>query len=705
MKELQIHSEGLRCRWAFWSVCAASLLAGLSLCASARGEIIVDGDHSDDAAPTAYSFNTPSLRVTDLLAACDAAIAEKRWPKAFEALTQFGEQAESTLIRSGDLMLPAEDVIAERLASLPADGVQAFRVFNDATVANLLAQADAAADNGDLAGETAILRRIATHYFVATGADIACDRMAASHFEAGEFSAAATLWQRIIEQYPEPTIAKADLRLRRGLALVRVGNEQAVQTMLAALDKTPPAARQARLQGNAIDAAEHLRKLAAAPAPRGTLKDQNATLAGVEPRWQSRYRTPPATSPDRATSQLGGRVRQVDVVGLMDTGDVEDVAKYLVPAVAANDERVFINWMGKVAAFDRITGKLIWRTEKFVPSGGGMSPMSLHCDQLAVTPSLVFATHPTSRRTILNESTLVAYEAATGQQRWQAHLSDMKTFAVLSTPVVLGQAVYVVINNESNELMLLGVDIDTGQARTQTSLGMGVPQINWGQSMYLPVSLSVRDGILYIATNCGALLAVDAQASRVLRAAILGNPAVATGQQRMFGGYYSTEDAGRKHVQSRSALLSGDDALYVREFGSTELTCLDAQTLATRWTRLLGSGEYPIFTDADRLITWQNGAQGYDAATRRMLWSRRTPAVVGDSRPAIVGNMVASLDTNGLKFHRISDGKLMFSDPGVDETHTGGRVVLVGDLLLTISPQAVTAYDLKWADGPVEKQK
>jgi len=474
--------------------------------------------------------------------------------------------------------------------------------------------------------------------------------------------------------------------------------------MLAALDKTPPAARQARLQGKEVDVTEHLRKLAAAPEPRGAPGDHEATLTGIEPRWQSRYRTPQSTSPDRASRQLGGPARLVNVVGQMDAAESIDVAQYLVPAVAANDERVFINWMGKVAAFDRITGKLVWRTERFVPSGNDMSPMSLHCDHVTATASLVFATHPTRQQTMLNESTLVAYEAATGQRRWRAQLTEMKPFSVLSTPVVLGQAVYVVINNESNELMLLGVDIDTGQTRSQTSLGMGVPQINWGQSMYLPVSLRERDGILYIATNCGALLAVDAQASRVLRAAILPNFGAAVGSNR-FGGFYGNASSGRESVLSRGALITDTETLYVREHGSSELTCLDAQTFDTRWTRPLSVGEYPIVADAGRLITWENGPQGYDVLTQRMLWSRRTPATVADNRPAIVGDMIASFDINGLKFRRINDGQMLLSDPGVDETRTGGRVVLVGDLLLTLSPHAVTAYELKWADGPTEKQK
>jgi hypothetical protein len=666
----------------------------------------VAGDSNPQGGSSSFSFHVPPQRVVDLLAEFDAHAAAKRWPRAFESLSAFAEQAQGMLIREGEVMLPADDALAARLIALPADGVEAFRVFHDAKVAALLREADDAAARGDIAGETALLQQIATQFPVATGADLAMDRLAAAAFEAGDASGAAAMWQQVLTAFPQPSISRADLHLRRGLALSRSGDRQPLQQLIADLDKLPAAQRQGRLAGKAVDVRAALLAATTAPETRDAPPAAPRELVGVEMRWQSRYRVP-AAKEKKATDDLpsvhGNDFGQRSTV---------DVTQLLIPAVASDEARVFISWFGQCAAIDQRTGKLIWRMDQkqylerpdqrnWQAYMGSM--LLVHRDEIAAGQGLVFTTavRPATDAEQLRTE-LVALHAATGRVRWRSSQQLDEARCVLSQPIVDGGRVYVVMDATDNQLSLVAFELASGKLAFRLPLGMAMVQSDWAGSNYMPVALGHIDNRLYIATNSGAALVVDVRQQRVVRGRWLDNPLASQGGQRLI--YNREVDNGRRFALSRGAMLVHPDGIYLREYGSREMISLNPATLEARWTRRLGNGEYPVEVNSQRIVTWQDGPLSYASDTRKLQWSRRSPSRAGDNRPAIAGDLVASFDVQGLKFHRLSDGEMVYSTPGEDATGAGGRVVMVGDLLLTLSPQAVTAYELQWKTPAEEIQ-
>lgn len=649
---------------------------------------------------SSFSFHVPPQRVVDLLAEFDAHAAARRWPRAFESLSAFAEQAQGMLIREGDVMLPADDALAARLIALPPDGVEAFRVFNDAKVAALLREADDAAARGDIASETALLQQIATQFSVATGADLAMDRLAAAAFEAGDASGAAAMWQRVLTAYPQPSISRADLQLRRGLALSRSGDRQPLQQLIADLDKLPAAQRQGRLAGKTVDVRAALLAATTAPEMRDAPPATPRELAGVEVRWQSRYRVPVAKEKKTTEDQpFRGNIHE------MGQRSAIDITQLLIPAVASDEARVFISWFGQCAAIDQRTGKLIWRMDQTqYPERSDqrnwqayMGSMQLvHRDEIAAGQGLVFTTavRPATNAEQLRTE-LAALDATTGRVRWRSSEQLDEARSVLSQPIVDGSRVYVVMDATDHQLSLAAFEQASGKLAFRLPLGMGAMHSDGNSNTYMPVALEQMGDRLYIATNSGSVMVVDVHQQRVVRGRWLENPLAGQGRQ-WFHMYNRELDDGRRFALSRGAMLVHPDGIYLREYGSREMTSLNPATLEARWTRRLGNGEYPVEVNSQRIVTWQDGPLSYASDTRKLQWSRRSPSRAGDNRPAIVGGLVASFDVQGLKFHRLTDGELVFSTPGEDGAGTGGRVVMVGDLLLTLSPQAVTAYELQW---------
>jgi len=390
-----------------------------------------------------------------------------------------------------------------------------------------------------------------------------------------------------------------------------------------------------------------------------------------------------------------------------------DTTRLQLPAIGSNGGRVFINWFGHVAAIDKRTGKLLWRVVqqdyKEIPGEQDYwarytSQMLVHRDEIIATATTVFRTTPRpgahNQQQVRTE--LAAHDAATGKKLWGSSEQFGDGRLVLSEPIPHEGNVYVVMDTADGQLSLVGFDQQTGELAANIKLGMGVPQIQFNENLYLPVALRRLDNAMYVQTNSGALFRVDVALGGVTQAVSINNPSVSAGARLQFM-WGNQQNDGRPFTLSRSSLVVAREGLYVREHGSRDMVCLDPQTLEQRWTRPLGNSEYPVHADGGRIITWQDGPLSYAADTRRLQWSRRSPARAGDNRPTVVAGMVASFDIQGLKFHRLSDGELVFSHAGEDDTGTGGRVVMVGDLLITLSPEAVTAYELQWKDAVEQK--
>src|SRR4051812_29636789 len=169
---------------------------------------------------------------------------KKAWELAFKAVASITEKDPKGMVPAGDgLMMPTRQRVWQALASLPPDGREAYRLFNDA---NAKQRYDVATSGA--ADDVPALREIFQLYFVTSIGDKAADRLGDGCFEAGDFLAADAAWKAILDHYPDTSLSKTRLRVKRCAALSRAARWDAFDEVAASLG-ADGAAETVRLAG------------------------------------------------------------------------------------------------------------------------------------------------------------------------------------------------------------------------------------------------------------------------------------------------------------------------------------------------------------------------------------------------------------------------------------------------------------------------
>jgi len=250
---------------------------------------------------------------------------------------------------------------------------------------------------------------------------------------------------------------------------------------------------------------------------------------------------------------------------------------------------------------------------------------------------------------------VTALDASTGRQLWQYHTQGGAK--IRSSPVVVNGVLYVGVGNN----LVYALDADTSSP---------TGSVHWTYVAPSAISRAIAfdNGVLYVPTDGGALLALDASGGSLswqvqLAAGALATPAVADGI------IYETTGLGDR---------GGPHKLYA----------IDIATHATRWTYTAPSGatlyvggvsDGLVFTDSGE----DNGLHALDLDTGKQSWSVFTGGPNG-GRAAIVdgtvylpsgdGNVYAFATSSGSKSWQVAVGGIANGLAVVD-----GRVILATD--------------------------
>src|SRR5205823_7167269 len=102
--------------------------------------------------------------------------------------------------------------------SMSPEGKEAYRLFNDAKAKQHFEQvqnADPSAE-GAATDDLPILQKIFQQYFITSVGDKSADCLGDAYFEAGDFLNADASWKAILTSYPDTTISKVRLQIKRG---------------------------------------------------------------------------------------------------------------------------------------------------------------------------------------------------------------------------------------------------------------------------------------------------------------------------------------------------------------------------------------------------------------------------------------------------------------------------------------------------------
>ncbi len=691
---------GHDCRRADWRRPCANILIAVALvsfCAASAPPVVAIGQvamavEADDSLQAAkgFSFSKVDSKTIDSLADFRRYSDKKAWELAFRTLNSLEEEKNKGLAPAGDgFFVPLEVRVQQCLKTLPTEGRDAYRLFNDAAAKQVWDQVRDA-KGAPTADELTLLRKIVDQYFLTSVGDLAADRLADSLFEQGHFAEAERLWRQIADDYPDTRLAPAKLQVKRCVALAQLGRREALAA-LALQVKDKYGDERIAFGGKERGVGQFVQSLLDASQPAthdshgsATATENFSLPTSVEPAWQ--IRLPP-----------------VEVEGLTDprTGWPMDATSLApAPMAVADDQRLYANWFGNVYAADLKTGKLLWRTGKL----SGTEESIRELVQQRVGRDSFFVVHVGKRllcgrygsanllgqlfgATSVNERQLrlECLEAESGKTQWSATVGQM----LLGQPYVQGDVTYLCNLSGNNSLSLASLSTETG--KTIWELPLGEPQAvrNWNGFVdaMCPRLLAIGD-TMYVATDNGALLAVDLPTHKVSWAMEHDSKPV-EGDQRVFWGVPSPTNP------PLGALFGGDGGFYLKDGFAHTMYAVDPIGPALRWKRPITAADSVVAIVGERAYLMGSTLSVLDLKSRKLLWSVRIPGDPAPICPLILPEHILMPTQRGIFDIDPASGDIRRVLRGADRKSPLRQVLLAGDKIIAISSAAITAYPLE----------
>jgi outer membrane protein assembly factor BamB len=284
---------------------------------------------------------------------------------------------------------------------------------------------------------------------------------------------------------------------------------------------------------------------------------------------------------------------------------------------------------------------------------------------------------------------LECLDAATGKTLWRAPRLNM---VIVSAPYLFdGAAYYIAISNNST-MNLVAIDMSNGRQLWTVQLGTPQNANNWrgGYSFGGPKIL-FGSGMIYVATNNGALLAVGMASHQIEWAFQHETRPLAVNQRFWFNGMMVTA------TESPGTLLDRDGVFYLKDTNSRLMYALDPSAPAVQWKRPISSDESVARIDGQTAYLVGSEISALDLKSRKLLWSTKLPQGGVPPSPLVVPEHVYVPTSRGIFDLDPANGDIRRVFRGADRESGSARLLLVGDRLISMSDTAVTAYAVQRA--------
>jgi outer membrane protein assembly factor BamB len=648
-----------------------------------------DGDANAVKRP--FTLPAQKSEVAESLAEFHRLVEKGTWERAFKELEKVQAADPNALTPAADgLYMPTRLVVRQALAELPPAGKQAYRLFHDADAKALYDQAQGK-------DEVEKLRKVFSDHFVTSVGDAAADRLGDIYFEQGEMSQAADCWQAVLAWCPETAIPRVRLLVKSAVAQARGGHWDAFASLSREVHQRY-ADESVVIGGRQVAAAGYLDEFekkhrppaqasvaSAGPSPDIRLPSNDA------PAWQFRI------LPQREASAMAQ-------VGMNWGWNTRFPVTEMVPAVAHDAERVYINFLGYLMAVDLKTGKLVWRSARLADLGPKMQQSQYHYPEqysIAVAGDAVWCVtrdvgqigqHGQPFR-------LARWEAATGKAGWNSqNIGELQQWNFMGVPLVVGDRVYVAAakNGQGAELHVLALQAADGKQLWSTHLGthQADPTQMWHRRSPQP-ALLVDGGKLYVETQAGAIVVADA-----------ANGAIDWG----FAYDSSMPDNNMGYNQptpftTAAPPLLTAATLFVKGMRSDRLYAIDVSVPKVRWRRPVSESAMLAGVDGEALYMSGDEVVAMNLADQKLKWASRLPSGTGWVRPLLTADRFYQFTSRGIFELDKTNGDTVRLFRGSDLDSLGGMLYGVPGRLLSVSNLAITAYaldDAKAARAPEE---
>lgn len=694
---------------------AASCAAGMFLVILAARPVpalvvvAVAGDQAEEKAEAkleGFSIPREPSKFVDALEDFARYRDKQAWELAFRSLETVVEAKRDGMVSAGDgFYVPSRRRVMQSLTSLPPEGRQAFRLFYDAKARKLFERAQAvAAQGGD---EVGALRDIFDKYFISTVGDRAADRLGDALFEAGDFSAAGAVWGAVLNEFPDPAVPPLRLHVKRCTALARARQwsafDEAARTVRAQF-----AGERLTIGGKDVAATDYLdtlRPAGASSATAPTTDGAGADSAGADgaavadgplqlpaddtPAWQVRL------FDENLSAKLNSAFNSNN------WGTQFSNLRRVVPASVGDGKRLYVNWLGIVFALDANTGKMLWRNRKFSEVGEKFANFintrpNTDCYAAILADGRLYVTGQQLDRVgnYQEPFRLVSMSPDDGKVAWSSGSGALAKWNFIGPPLPVGDVIYATACVQNSlELTLLALGVEKGEILWQLPLGTLLAGVNHQGQPELPVPvITSAEGMLYVVTNNGAVVAVDPNARRTEWAFAYSCPPISN--QQMWWNNRASQPVAR---MGAAAFVEGS-TLYVKEEGGSAVYAVDVAGPSLLWKRPLDADSSVLPLGAGRMLFVGQELSAVDANSERraMQWSVPLPQLAAPVEPLVAGGkQVLAFSPRGVYEIDLSDGDTLRILRGSDRDSVGGDLRLAPGRLICVSNLAITAYPVK----------
>lgn len=651
--------------------------AGAQVVLAAPG-VVVDANAENPNEPK-RPFTLPAQKneVAESLADFRRYAEKGTWERAFKALEKVQEADPNTLTPASDgLYMPTRRVLRNALAELPPAGKQAYRLFHDADAKALIAQAQGK-------DEVEKLRKVFTDHFITSVGDTAADRLGDIYFEQGDMDKAAECWRAVLDWCPESNLPRVRLLVKSAIAEARAGHWDAFADLNREVHQRH-ADENVVLGGKSVVAAAHLdafeKKNRTGTISQDVDSEQHDPHlpAAEAPAWQFRI------IPQRDASAIAQ-------VGMNWGWGMRFPVAEMVPAVALDDQRAYLNFLGYLLAIDLKTGKLLWRSARFNDLPQKVQQNQYHYPEqysiVAAGDTLWCVTRDIGQIGQHGQPFRIArFEAATGKAGWNSqNINDLQPWNIMGVPLPVGDRVYVAAakNGQGAEQYALAIQASDGKLLWSTHLGTHQADQSqmWHRRTAQP-SLVLNGGRLYVDSHAGGLVVLDATSGAI---------------DWGFAYDSSMPDANNWYNQPSTFTTLGapiivGKTLYFKGMRSDRLYSIDISAPKLVWKRPVSESAMLVGVDADTLYLSGEEVLAIDMATQKLKWASRLPTGTGWMKPLVTNDHFYQFTSRGIFELDKTNGDTVRLFRGSDLDSLGGVLLASDQRVITVSNLAVTAY-------------
>ena len=243
---------------------------------------------------------------------------------------------------------------------------------------------------------------------------------------------------------------------------------------------------------------------------------------------------------------------------------------------------------------------------------------------------------------------------------------------------------------------LVAIDIDNGHVRWKLELGTPQGANNGrgqGQYDYGGPRILSAGGMLYVATNNGALLAVNPTSRRIEWALEHDTRPPNNQNQRFWMNGIMVSTA----VEGPPTLLESDGVFYLKDGAARLLYALDPAAPGVNWKRPFTAEESVAAIDGNIAYLVGHELSALDLKSRKLLWSTKLPAQTNTPVPLVCPDHIYVPTARGIFDLDPANGDIRQVFRGADRDSSGGKLLVAGDKLIYVSDTAVTAYPIQRA--------